>query len=161
MVPELRTLSQIAACLLAAAACGGVGDLSTPGASSVLVSPEDHGVFRQNDASIGCPADAARGYGFRAAFDWKDVKGASAYNVVYQQRDARYPAIVNTVAESHYEATFCNAFVIDRNLAHWLWKVEALGPGVNAPVILSTEEREFRFEPCRLANGNACWAPPR
>jgi hypothetical protein len=173
----MRRLSLAALLALAATACGSPTD-ARPTVSrerlrtdpSLLLSPADKGTFVQNDPSIGCPANATRGYGFRTRFDWADVDGAAEYAVVFQHEGALYPAIVHRTASSEYEQTFCNAFVIDANLEHWTWRVLALGPakgpasGDSASLprdtLLASTTREYGFEPCRLADGQPCSAPP-
>ena len=126
---------------------------------SFLISPAIQGRFRQNDPTIGCSAHAARGRGFRLAFDWRDVEGAGAYKIVFWQRQAIYPAIERVVTASEYAETRCQTFVIDRNLNDWVWKVAALG-GSRLNTIVWSEERTFGFEPCRLEDGRPCYAPP-
>jgi len=143
------------------AACGdGAGTaVRRPPAPDLLLSPVDGGSFTQNDATLGCPAHPARGYGFRVRFDWKDVEGATAYRLRFQQRDAPLAAINDVVVTtSQFEQTRCNAFVVDRNLEHWVWKVAAIA--APSDTLLWSETREFAFAPCRLADGRACYAPP-
>lgn len=134
-----------------------------------LVSPESEGRFQQNDLTLGCTPHSARGSGFRVAFDWKDVRAANRYRVVFWQRNAQFPAIARDVTTSEYEEINCNAFVMDRNLDEWVWKVAAMGPipgsetdsgTVARDTILWSEEREFGFEPCRLEDDRPCYAPP-
>ena len=134
----------------------------------LLLSPEPAGRFVQNDPTIGCPANANRGYGFRVAFDWADVEGASAYDIIFWQKNARVAAITLRVTTSQHSETRCNAFVIDSNLDDWMWTVKAIAripietdSGVRMrDTILSSEERVFGFKPCRLADGRPCNAPP-
>ena len=126
-----------------------------------LVSPAHGERFRQNDASLGCSAHAARGHGFRIAFDWRKVSGASAYKVVFWHRGSQFPAVERVVLEPTYSQTLCNAFVIDANLDHWAWRVAALGPARGSlRDTLWSEEREYGFEPCRLRDTLPCFAPP-
>jgi hypothetical protein len=127
-----------------------------------LVSPADGGRFKQNDASLGCSEHAARGYGFRVAFDWQEVEGAEAYDVVFWHQGSQFPAVKRTITTTEFVETMCNAFVIDVNLDHWAWHVAAISPaGVGgARDTLWSEEREYGFEPCRLANNQPCFAPP-
>jgi hypothetical protein len=127
-----------------------------------LVRPASGERFRQNDASLGCADHAARGHGFRIAFDWQEVDKAEGYKIVFWHRGSMFPAVQQVVTESSYEVTMCNAFVADFNLDHWVWRVAAFGPAPNrAPAdTLWSEEREYGFEPCRLADGTPCSAPP-
>lgn len=127
-----------------------------------LVSPADGERFKQNDATLGCPDHAARGYGFHIAFDWKDVAGAATYKIVFWHTGSPIPAVQRVVTASTYAETQCNAFVADQNLDHWAWRVAALGPAGDGvpPDTLWSEEREYGFEPCRLSNGDRCSAPP-
>lgn len=173
----MRLLVTTAFAALALAACSR-GDATSPERLSarksapldatLLLSPEDNAVFAQNDPTIGCPANPARGYGFRTSFDWKDVDGATEYRIVFHQRDARFPAIERTVASSDFAETLCNAFVADQNREHWNWQVIALAsvavPGdsgtARRDTVLMSTSREYSFAPCRLASGTACFAPP-
>ena len=149
-------------------ACGGAdGALVEPHLEepSFLVSPADGGRFEQNDSTLGCPANATRGYGFRLSFDWRAVEGADRYHISFWQQDAQYPAVWREVTGTEYIETMCNAFVIDRNLENWRWQVIALGPDDSLDVasgdtLTWSEARMFRFAPCRLADGRPCYAPP-
>ena len=127
-----------------------------------LVSPADRERFKQNDSSLGCDAHPARGYGFRLAFDWRDVKDAAGYKIVFWHTGSAIPAVERVVTVSEFAATWCNAFVIDRNLDHWAWRVAALGPSRNgeAPDTLWSETREYGFAPCRIRDTVPCSAPP-
>lgn len=134
-----------------------------------LVSPEPEGRFRQNDPTLSCLPHSARGSGFRVAFDWKDVRGATRYRVVFWHRNAQFPAIEREVTASEYEEIDCNAFVIDNNLNDWVWKVAAMGPiptkefdtgAFVRDTVLWSQERVYGFQPCRLSDGQPCYAPP-
>jgi hypothetical protein len=127
-----------------------------------LVSPANGGRFKQNDASLGCSEHAARGYGFRVAFDWQAVDGAAEYQIEFWHKGSQFPAVQRAVSTTEYEETRCNSFVIDSNLDHWAWRVAAIGPARDGapPEQLWSEEREYGFEPCRLSNGQPCFAPP-
>lgn len=127
-----------------------------------LVSPANGQRFTQNDASLGCAAHAARGYGFRIAFDWRDVRDAVAYKIVFWHVGSTFPAVERVVTSSDYAATLCNAFVADHNLDHWSWRVAALGRAHgDAPAdTLWSEAREYGFEPCRIRDSVPCSAPP-
>jgi hypothetical protein len=123
-----------------------------------LISPPAGAAVPQNVESLGCPAHAYRGFGFELRFDWKDASdasGAPTYEIVVQARGAPYPAVHELTTESQYARTFCNAFVIDRNLPGWEWRVSARGGNGD---LLWNEVREFRFEPCRQ-DGVPCTAP--
>ena len=153
--------------VLALAAC--VSDspnapLRRPGLEGplALVSPAEGQRFTQNDASLGCSPHAARGYGFRVAFDWRDVKDAVSYKIVFWQKNAQFPAVERIVTTSEFAETWCNAFVIDRNLDHWAWRVAALGASRDgeAPDTLWSETREYGFAPCRIRDTIPCSAPP-
>lgn len=126
-----------------------------------LLAPEPEHRFVQNDESTGCPAHAARGYGFRLSFDWEDVEGAERYDIRLQRTGAQYPAVDYHVTESQFELAWCNAFVIDANLDDWVWSVAAIAPGESAddPQTLWSEERVYGFLPCRRPDGTPCFAP--
>ena len=148
------------------AACGGEAALA-PGRPSalhgplLLVAPANGERFRQNDASLGCSDHETRGYGFRVAFDWRDVSGAAAYKIVFWHTGSQFPAVERVVVESEYAETFCNAFVADFNLDHWVWRVAAVGPANSEAQrdTLWSEQREYGFEPCRLRDTQPCFAP--
>jgi hypothetical protein len=127
-----------------------------------LVSPSNGSRFAQNDPSIGCTAHPFRGYGFRLAFDWEDVRGAHGYAIYLEHVGSTYPAIDHHVTESRYAATWCNAFVADVNLDNWIWRVAAIRAGAAAtvPDTLWSEERTYGFQPCRHPDGAPCTAPP-
>jgi len=170
-----RCIALSVVALLVLAACASNTDFTAPSAEQavyapvLLVSPELGGRFKQNDLTLGCTPHPARGSGFRLAFDWHDVPGATRYQIVFWHRGSQFPAVQGEVAASEYEEIACNSFVIDRNLHDWIWKVAALGPitpaqgadGRTAPrdTVLWSEERVFGFEPCRLADGRPCNAP--
>ena len=162
-----RAVVAVLATILAVSACG--KDL--PNAPTrqptlegplALVSPADRERFKQNDASLGCDAHPARGYGFRLAFDWRDVKDAVGYKIVFWHTGSAVPAVERIVTVSEFTGLWCNAFVIDRNLDHWAWRVAALGPSRDgeAPDTLWSETREYGFEPCRIRDTVPCSAPP-
>src|SRR6185503_13841708 len=97
-----RAVIAVMATILASSACG--KDL--PNAPTrrltlegplALVSPADRERFKQNDASLGCEAHPARGYGFRVAFDWRDVKDAAGYKVVFWHTGSAIPAVERVV----------------------------------------------------------------
>jgi hypothetical protein len=124
-----------------------------------LISPPAGAAVPQNVQSLGCPAHPYRGYGFALRFDWKDAthaRGSPSYEIVVEARTAVYAAVQTATTESEWEGTFCNGFVIDRNLNGWEWKVTARAANGD---VLWTEAREFRFEPCRHPGGVPCTAP--
>lgn len=133
---------------------------------SILLSPAAGGSFTQNDPTIGCPAHPYRGYGFRVRFDWQDVPEASGYVIVFQHRGSPLSAISLRTQRSEYTETRCNAFVIDANRDQWIWSVYALATvrgdstGAGRDSLLWSTWREYSFEPCRLADGRPCYAPP-
>lgn len=126
-----------------------------------LVSPVAGARVAQNDPSIGCPAHPARGYGFRLVLDWDDVQhssGIERYEVFAQHQGSLYPIADTPTNHSQFVHLSCNGFVIDSNLDDWQWRVRAVaGDGTIGP----WSEGEFAFEPCRLAAGGPCFAPPR
>jgi len=169
---EIRLRGAGLATLLALAGCGeslGVDPEVTdavevleisdvPVGPTQLISPPQGAAVPQNVAWLGCPAHAYRGFGFQLRFDWKDASGAAGaptYEIVVRRRDAPYPAIQGLTTESEYTETFCNAFVTDRNLLGWEWKVSARAENGD---LLWDEVREFKFEPCRQG-GVPCSAP--
>ena len=126
-----------------------------------LVSPVDGIVVPQNDASIGCEYHPDRGYGFRLTLDWEDAHHATngqRYEIWVQHSGSAHPLAETFTSGSRYTHLACNAFVIDRNLEDWEWKVRAVrGDGGAGPW---SEVRTFRFAPCRLESGVPCNAPP-
>ena len=126
-----------------------------------LVAPSNGSRFAQNDPAIGCAAHPFRGYGFRLAFDWEDVRGAQHYAIHLKHVGSAYPAIDYQITESRFDAAWCNAFVIDSNLDNWIWRVAAISadPSATAPDTLWSEERTHGFQPCRHPDGAPCSAP--
>ena len=133
-----------------------------PGGTVALISPTTGAQITQNDASLGCPAHATRGYGFRLAFDWDDVTGAARYFVRLKRTGALYPAVDWSVPVSEFEGLWCNAFVTDANLTNWVWRVAAVAHGADSTAAdtLWSEERTYSFLPCRISEGVPCTAPP-
>lgn len=133
-----------------------------PNGTVNLLSPAGGARFVQNDpALLECPDHPTRGRGFRLAFDWDDVEGADRYAIFLKQKHATYPAINYSVGESEFSGLWCNAFVLDRNLNDWLWRVAAIAHGADSLTgdTLWSEERIYGYEPCRLASGAPCSAP--
>ena len=132
-----------------------------------LVSPEANARFPQNVPGIGCSANALYGYGFKVAFRWRAVDGANSYHVVFWHTGSEYAAIDAVVTTTSFEQTSCHAYVADQNLDNWVWKVAAHGPirplGADTTAVRDTvlwsESRVFGFQPCRLSNGDPCFAP--
>ena len=159
--------------VLAGAIAGCSPESTTPVRKSAmpvvqLVSPEPGGRFAQNDQTLGCPANPTRGSGFRVAFRWRKVEGASSYRVVFWHTGSRFAAIDQEVYEPSHEEIRCNAFVADPNLDHWIWTVAAIGRiapagsdsgAVARDTVLWSEEREFGFDPCRLNDTIPCSEP--
>ncbi len=67
----------------------------------------------------------------------------------------------DTVNESSLDLVHCNSFVIDANLTGWVWSVAAVAYRANPRTIdtLWSEERSYRFAPCRHADGTKCRTP--
>jgi hypothetical protein len=124
--------------------------------------PFSEALIQQNDPSIGCPAHAERGYGFRTAFAWGDVAGADYYAVRFKRTGSQYPAIDVSVQHSSLAQVACNSFVIDANLTGWILSVAAIARRSNSATTdtLWREDREFAFRPCRMPSGRSCSAPP-
>lgn len=122
-----------------------------------LIMPIGGTEIRQNDPTISCPAHYDRGYGFQLRFAWTAHPSAVRYRLFAMHRGAVYPILNLTVAGTEYTDRRCNSFVIDRNLDNWEWLVEALDGVGN--LIESSAVGQFRFAPCRLANGRPCSAP--
>ena len=134
------------------------GDTEPPCAPTPL-EPIDGQLIPQNNPATQCPAHPYRGQGMRFLFDWTDSLSPveiAGYELYAHHVGATYPIESRFVTESEFEKISCS-FVIDRNLLDWEWKVRArdiygrYGPW--------SEIGEFGFEPCRLANGQACSAP--
>lgn len=157
--------TRLLAVLLVAAACQDATPVTAPevevelGGQVSLLSPEDGLVVRQNDPTIGCPADPHRGYGFVLVLDWADIEDGSSvagYDLLVRNRGAEYALIDREVEASTYTFLACNGFVIDLNLHGWEWKVRVRHTdGTTGPWSV----REFSFEPCRLDDGTPCNAP--
>jgi hypothetical protein len=130
------------------------------GIPPTLFAPDSGARIRQNDSTIGCPYHQFRGRGFEIRFDWSDVErpaGTAGYQLFVKKVTAQYPVFDGFVGASELVFTQCNAFVIDRNLEGWEWKVRAVD-STGAPGVWS-ESRPFSFAPCRHADGASCTAP--
>ena len=134
------------------------GDTEPP-CTPTLLEPIDGQLIPQNNPATQCPAHAYRGQGMRFLFDWTDSLSPveiAGYELYAHHVGATYPIESRFVTESEFEKISCS-FVIDRNLLDWEWKVRArdiygrFGPW--------SEMGDFGFEPCWLANGQACSAP--
>ena len=141
-----------------AAEAGGRNRFRTP---ITLTSPAADVVITQNDPAIGCSLNASRGYGFRIVFDWTSPplkNNGSTYTLQLQHVGAVFPITLDGLTTTTYDLTDCNTFVIDSNLSNWYWTVSYVR--ANGTVGYVTEQRPFRFAPCRLSTGEACNAPP-
>ena len=123
------------------------------------VAPVNNAGVAQNDPKSGCPADAQRGAGSLIHFQWTapDPARVRGYELVARHRGATIP-ILDTILQrvTSYDYSSCG-FVADPNLDGWEWRVRALaevGPDSDWSDIAT-----FRFLPCRLADGRACFAP--
>jgi len=131
------------------------GGLSTP----ALISPTSASLIIQNNPDIGCAlsAEPTRGYGYRVAFDWADVAGATGYEIFAEHAGAAVPIVNTTTEGSSHTFTSCNSFVVDGNLTGWHWRVRALGSG--DAVGPWSAFVDFAFAPCRLPDQTACHVP--
>lgn len=174
--PALGRLMLVASCLALACrsstdpvaledptapAAGGDRQASvTPPANDLtLLVPIDGALIRQNDPDIGCQPHPHRGYGFRIRFDWTDGSGdVGGYHLYVHKRGAEFPMLNTYVDRSEFTGTWCNSFVIDRNLPDWDWRVRPLfADGTEGEW---TPVATFGFAACRLDDGRACNAPP-
>jgi len=127
----------------------------------VLLSPTQATPVPQNVATIGCPANATRGYGDSITFQWRTEhrNDISAFQLRAWHEGATI-ALVSVVvpgAEStSYSWRNCNGFVAEQNLTGWHWTLTATDSQGN-PVIWA--QTDFAFAPCHLAGGAACYAP--
>jgi hypothetical protein len=131
------------------------------GIPPTLFAPDSGARIRQNDSTIGCPYHQFRGHGFEIRFDWSDVErsgGTAGYHLFVKKVTAQYPVFDGFVGTSELVFTQCNAFVIDRNLEGWEWKVRAVDSA--GAMGVWSESRSFSFAPCRHADGASCMAPP-
>jgi hypothetical protein len=159
-----RAIRVVASCVgtLALLGCGG-DDGTDPGDTTSiavprLLTPAMGAHLTQNDATIGCPWDETRGYGFRYAFDWADVPTATEYVVLHGRLPlgAMYP---ETVTTSELASTKCGDFVSDIYLEGWGWRVGAVVPATGGHRdTLWSQTRGFGFWPCRLPDGQHCYA---
>lgn len=124
---------------------------------SLLTPPAEFAV-RQNDPTIGCPVHESRGYGFQIRFAWiASTHAATArYRLIVRKRSAQNPLVDETVSDPEYVLAMCGSFVSDANLDGWQWSVDALD--AVGTVVQSSGVFNFRFSPCRLASGRACFA---
>jgi hypothetical protein len=123
-----------------------------------LVSPKQNAKIQQNNPSIGCPFDPTYGYGDQIYFDWTpslDRDGIDHYDLLVQQKSAKYPLINTSTTASNYLFTECNGFVADVYLTGWTWSVRAVDKLGN---VGPWKTRKFSYKPCRLADGTACFS---
>ncbi len=126
----------------------------------ILLTPINNDIIQQNNPNIGCPFDQTRGFGFRLFFDWTDAtspNGIRGYHLFAMRIGAIFPIIDTFVQDSNFTELSCNSFVIDSNLNDWIWTVQAED---NLGNLSSVATDVFMFEPCRLADGTPCDAPP-
>jgi len=133
--------------------------LSVGPPAPLLLTPESELLVPQSGSSTGCAFHPTRGYGLRIIFDWTDVAapaGISAYELFVIGPNATIPLVNRFVTASEFAFISCNAFVADRNLRGWQWRVRSLDSqgvlGVWSPT------RIFHFAPCRLPNSSPCFA---
>ncbi len=145
---------------------GAVPEPPEPGPDSAqssleLIAPINGALIMQNDSTIGCAYHRRRGYGFEIGFRWTAVAGdtVAGYEIYAKNRDAQFPIVDHWfVDDPGLTVRSCNAFVIDRYLEGWEWKVRVVtAAGEYGPW---TPVAEFAFAPCRHPDGMICTAPP-
>lgn len=73
-------------------------------------------------------------------FDWEDCAGATKYHLYVKHLGSRFPLLDDEVINSEF--TYSDyAYVANKNLSNWNWKVRAMIDGVWGPWSI---ERSFR-----------------
>jgi hypothetical protein len=126
-----------------------------------LVSPGRDAVIAQNVSTIGCTPNPTTGYGNKIEFAWKanHDKEIAGYELLAQHRGSPVPIVsvtLNGADSTSFAYRSCHGFVIDSNLNNWEWSVRAIDDQGQKGAWTTGN---FRFAPCRLENGNACYAP--
>jgi hypothetical protein len=120
-----------------------------------LIHPIDGARIKQNNPATGCAPDPRSGYSIRIDFDWQDVPGAIAYELVAQNRTALNPIVDTTViGSSQFTDVSCGSYVVQQHLSGWEWMIRAIDDGnVAGPWSLPGV---FEFEECILEDGSSC-----
>jgi hypothetical protein len=133
--------------------------MAVSAASVTLDSPKQNARIRQNDASLGCPYDPNRGYGFEVDYSWSASPAADvAYYQVWVHAPTGADILKYQGADTSVADLQCNSFVTDDNLKGWTWEVKAFD-AADTQVGVS-ETRSYRFESCRIKGNVRCSAPP-
>lgn len=146
-----RALTLLGVMSFTLATCGG-SPTAPSSATPTLVSPVNGGYVQQNDPSNGCAYDPYYGHGFRVAFAWTTVAGASAYRLEMQHQNASVPILNEVVRGKTYEFRACSKVAgFDDG---WQWRVRAIAADGHEGNW--SEPRFLNFLPCRLNDGYGC-----
>jgi hypothetical protein len=123
-----------------------------------LISPARGKKIPQNNPTTGCTHYSGSGYGLLVDFDWTDAKspvGIAGYHLYAISRIAPKPIIDTFITGSDFTWVSCRSYVVDSTASMgFIWTVQAEdNNGKLGPV---SDEGFFRFEQCRLDNGEAC-----
>ncbi len=128
-----------------------------------LITPINNAAFKQSDPSNqGCPPTHPGGLGWNLFFDWTDSRslfGIARYEILVTHKDrgisfGNPPFGQFYVIGSEFADGRCAFFVGDDQLDGWEWRVRAVDTLGN--VGPWSETGNFKFEPCRLADGRPC-----
>jgi ZU5 domain len=137
----------------------GVGVSLPPLPVPTPLTPAAGAQIPQNDPSTGCSLSnqPERGYGFKIAFSWSNVPGATQYRLVAKHQSSVGALVDVFVSQPQYSYLGCNGFVADGNLTDWSWQVQALFNGTLGAL---SSPQPFQFLPCLLDDGRPCGTSP-
>ncbi len=137
----------------------GVGVSLPPLPAPTPLTPAAGAHIPQNDPSTGCSlsSEPERGYGFKIAFSWSTVPGATQYRLVAKHQSSVGALVDVFVSQPQYSYLDCNAFVPDGNLTDWSWQVQAMFNGTLGAL---SSPQPFQFLPCLLDDGRPCGTSP-
>jgi hypothetical protein len=128
---RLRTPAVSGAAVLAflSIGCGSspIVPTSTATLTPVAISPNNNTTITQNNPASGC-ANTSVGFGYVIQFVWMPPtvsNGVVAYEVFAHKSDAPIPILDTTATGTSYTFTACEAYVVQRNLQGWQWRVRA------------------------------------
>jgi len=140
--------------------CGSSSTAPTPSLTPIAVSPNHNIAIPQNNVATGCPlpaADPSAGFGYEIQFEWAPPSTSNrmvSYEIFATKNDAPIPVLDKVVAAGDYTFTQCDAYVVDRNLQGWQWRVR--GQDAQGQFTDWSPWAMFQFSQCRLSDGTPC-----
>ncbi|MCC6367402.1 MAG: VCBS repeat-containing protein [Bryobacterales bacterium] len=136
--------------------------LSAPAAGTIGVpiplSPAANEAIPQNNPASTCPYDPIRGSGFRLLLRWTPVPAVTEFVVMVERRGGLFPTLTTRTRESDSTLLQVCTFIPDSELEGWSWRIRSQDTIGNLSPW--SEPAEFRFSPCRLADGRPCGTNP-